>query len=54
MKELEGISAGSGFDYDVLLAMNVLETISIDFACTSVVVRTSDGSLLRNRNLDLN
>jgi len=52
-QELQGLSAGSGIDYEVLLAMNVLATISIDVACTSVVVRSSDGHLLRSRNLDL-
>jgi Acyl-coenzyme A:6-aminopenicillanic acid acyl-transferase len=52
-EELQGLSAGSGIDYDVLLVMNVLAAISIDVACTSVVVRTSDNSLLRSRNLDL-
>jgi len=52
-EELQGLSAGSGTDYEVLLVMNVLMTISIDVACTSVVVRTSDHRLLRSRNLDL-
>jgi hypothetical protein len=52
-EELQGLSAGSGTDYEVLLVMNVLMTISIDVACTSVVVRTSDDRLLRSRNLDL-
>lgn len=53
LEELKGISDGSGADYDVLLVLNVLGTIAIDIACTSVVVRTSDGGLLRSRNLDL-
>ena len=52
-EELQGLSAGSGIGYGVLLVVNVLATISIDVACTSVVVRTSDESLLRSRNLDL-
>jgi len=37
----------------VLLLLNALADISIDVACTSVVVRDPDGSLLRSRNLDL-
>ena len=53
-QELQGLSAGSGIDYAVLLVMNVLTTISMDVACTSVVVRNPEGSLLRSRNLDLN
>lgn len=52
-EELQGLSAGSGMDYEVLMFLNVLEAISIDFACTSVVVRDLGGSLLRSRNLDL-
>ena len=53
IKEIQGLSAGSEIGYEMLLVMNVLTTITIDVACTSVVVRTSNGSLLRSRNLDL-
>jgi len=52
-EELQGLSAGSGITYEILLAMNILGPISIDMACTSVVVRSPDASLLRSRNLDL-
>ena len=52
-EELRGLSAGSNMDYEILLIRNVLVTVASQFACTSVVVRSSDGSLLRSRNLDL-
>ena len=52
-EELQGLSAGSDIDYDVLLVLNILAPIIIDVACTSVVVKSPDGSLLRSRNLDL-
>jgi hypothetical protein len=52
-EELQGLSAGSGVDYDLLLVMNILGPVLIDTACASVVVRSPDGSLLRSRNLDL-
>lgn len=52
-EELQGLSAGSKIDYEMLLILNVLLTIANDVACTSVVVRSPDGSLLRSRNLDL-
>ena len=52
-EELRGLSAGSKIDYEMLLILNVLATIVNDVACTSVVVKSSDGSLLRSRNLDL-
>ena len=52
-EELQGLSAGSDIDYDVLLVLNILAPIIIDVACTSVVVKSPDASLLRSRNLDL-
>jgi predicted choloylglycine hydrolase len=51
-EELNGLSAGSGVDYDLLLMLNVLDTIGRQFGCTSVTVKDSDGKLLRSRNLD--
>lgn len=52
-EELQGLSAGSGIAYEVLLVVNILGPISIDVACTSVVVRSPDAGILRSRNLDL-
>ncbi len=52
-EELQGLSVGSDIDYDVLLVLNILAPIIIDVACTSVVVKSPDDSLLRSRNLDL-
>ncbi len=51
-EELNGLSAGSGIDYEMLLMLNVLDTIGRHFGCTSVAVRGEDGKLLRSRNLD--
>jgi hypothetical protein len=53
-EELQGLSAGSDIDYDVLLVVNILAPIVLDVACTSIVVKSPDASLLRSRNLDLN
>ena len=37
-EELQGLSAGSDIDYDVLLVLNILAPIIIDVACTSVSI----------------
>ena len=52
-EELQGLSAGSGIDHDLLLVMNILGPVLMDVACASVVIRSPDDSLLRSRNLDL-
>ena len=52
-EELQGLSAGSDIDYDVILVVNILAPVMHDVACASVVVRSPDDSLLRSRNLDL-
>ena len=52
-EELLGVSAGSEIDYEMLLIINVLSTISTDISCTSVVIKNPEGSLIRSRNLDL-
>jgi len=51
-QELNGLSAGSGIDYEMLLMLNVLDTIGRTFGCTSVAVKGKDGKILRSRNLD--
>ncbi|MEJ2169435.1 MAG: C45 family autoproteolytic acyltransferase/hydrolase [Desulfobacterales bacterium] len=51
-EELNGLAAGSGIDYEMLLMLNVLDTVGRQFGCTSVAVRGKDGKLLRSRNLD--
>lgn len=52
-EELQGLSAGSDIDYDLLVVLNILAPIIIDVSCASVVIQSSDGGLLRSRNLDL-
>lgn len=52
LEELNGLAAGSGIDYEMLLMLNILDTIGRQFGCTSVAVKGEDGKLLRSRNLD--
>lgn len=53
LEELLGLSAATDVDYTTLLMLNIIETIGRQFkGCTSLAVTTSDGSLLRSRNLD--
>ena len=51
-EELSGLSAGAQIDYDLILMLNLLETIAHEFGCTSVAVRGSDGRMLRSHNQD--
>lgn len=51
-EELNGLSAGSQINYDLILMLNLLETIAHEFGCTSVTVRASDGRMLRSHNQD--
>ena len=51
-EELNGLSAGSEIDYEMLLMLDVLDTIGRTFGCTAVAVKGKDGKLLRSRNLD--
>lgn len=51
-EELDGLSAGSQINYDLILMLNLLETIAHEFGCTSVAVRASDGRMLRSHNQD--
>jgi len=52
LDELNGLAAGSGIDYGILMMLNVLDTIGRTFGCTSVAVKGRDGKILRSRNLD--
>jgi predicted choloylglycine hydrolase len=50
--ELKGLAAGSGIDYEFLMALNTVGTTARSFWCTSVAVKRQDGKLIRSRSYE--
>ena len=50
IRELKGLAAGSGIDYDFILGLNTALTTARAYFCTSVAVKTQDGKLIRSRS----
>jgi predicted choloylglycine hydrolase len=51
--ELKGLAAGSGFDYEFIMVLNIaLDTAWSFFSCTSIAVKGQDGKLIRSRGLE--
>ena len=50
--ELKGLAAGSGIDYEFLMALNTIGTTARSYWCTSVAVKRQDGKLIRSRSAE--
>ena len=50
--ELKGLAAGSGIDYEHIMALNTVGTTARSFFCTSVAVKRQDGKLIRSRSAE--
>jgi len=50
IRELKGLAAGSGIDYDFIMALNTASHVAGGLlSCTSVAVKGQDGKLIRSR-----
>ena len=52
--ELKGLAAGSGIDYDFIMALNTASTTMGRYlSCTSVAVKGQDGKIIRSRGQEI-